>query len=184
MGTDPYFYAGAPPVITSISPAHGRVGTTVAINGTDLGGVESVTFGGATATFSSGGPSALTATVPPGATSGPIRVTTRFGAAAGPVFGIVHDRQVTISIQHAPTVAVGAISVPDGFGGCLGNRTVRVQRKAPGSRWKTVIIPLTRADGSYRAHVVDRPGVYRALLKSETLSTGDVCARARSGVVH
>jgi hypothetical protein len=184
MGTDPYFYAGAPPAIASIAPAFGRVGTVVTISGTDLGGVESVTFGGTSAVFSSGGPSVVTATVPPGAVSGPIRVATRFGVATGPVFGIVHDRQVSLSIEHGPTAAVGVISVSDGFGQCLGHRTVRVQRKVPGSRWRTVIIPLTRADGSYRAHVVDRPGAYRALLKWETLSSGDLCSRARSGVVH
>ena len=184
MGTDPYFYAGAPPVITSISPPYGRVGTTVTISGTDLGGVESVTFGGTTAAFSSGGRRRsprpfhrarrpARSGSPPGSARPPARCSGSCTIGRSP------SRSST-----RPPWRWATISVADGFGGCLGNRTVKVQRKAPGSRWKTVIIPLTRADGSYRAHVVDRPGAYRALLKWETLSTGDVCARARSGVVH
>jgi hypothetical protein len=67
----------APLTITSFTPASGPVGTVVTLTGTGLTGATSVSFNGITATQVSGGSdTSITAKVPPGATSGPITVTT------------------------------------------------------------------------------------------------------------
>lgn len=68
------------PSITSFSPSTGSIGTTVTINGENLEAVMEVTFNGVGASFNLFG-SQLTATVPQGATTGPIRVVSPNGLA-------------------------------------------------------------------------------------------------------
>jgi hypothetical protein len=69
------------PTITGFAPTSGPVGTRVSIAGTNLSGATVVQFNGVAATFAVNSPTSLTATVPGGASSGPIGVTTRQGAA-------------------------------------------------------------------------------------------------------
>ncbi|WP_210462500.1 IPT/TIG domain-containing protein [Rufibacter roseolus] len=63
------------PVITSVSPNSGSVGTVVAVTGTNLTKVISVTFNGTVAEFDET-PEGLNTVVPAGATSGPMVVKT------------------------------------------------------------------------------------------------------------
>ena len=70
-----------PPQITSFSPTSGRAGATVTINGKTFNGASSVTFNGVAATFTVGSSIKITATVPSGATTGKIAVTTPGGTA-------------------------------------------------------------------------------------------------------
>ncbi len=70
------------PTITSFSPSNGPVGTPVVIVGTGLTGATKVTFGGVKATtFTVNSGTQITATVPSGALTGKIAVTTAGGAA-------------------------------------------------------------------------------------------------------
>jgi hypothetical protein len=71
----------SPPTITSFAPTSGPVGTSVQINGTNFGGASSVTFNGVNASFSVTSATVIQASVPSGATTGQIRVTTPVGAA-------------------------------------------------------------------------------------------------------
>src|SRR3970282_1966737 len=74
----------APPTITSFNPTSGPVGTSVEINGsgfTDSSHVTAVTFKRTAATFTVNSNTRITATVPAGATTGPISVTTPAGTA-------------------------------------------------------------------------------------------------------
>ena len=71
-----------PPVITSFTPTSGEVGTRVTIDGQFLSGTTRVTFAGTDAQFRVESDSRLLATVPEGATTGKIRVTTPAGSAA------------------------------------------------------------------------------------------------------
>lgn len=66
------------PVVTSVSPNSGKPGSSVQIRGNNLTGVTSVTFNGASATYTlfSG---IIFATIPQAATTGPISVTTSGG---------------------------------------------------------------------------------------------------------
>jgi len=71
------------PVITSFTPPSGAVGTKVTINGTGFAGTTAVTFtNGVTATFTIVNSTQLTATVPTGAVTGKITVTTSGGGKA------------------------------------------------------------------------------------------------------
>jgi hypothetical protein len=69
------------PTISSFSPGTGRVGTTVTITGTNLNGATFVRFNGTAATFTVVSATSVQATVPSGATTGKITVTTPGGTA-------------------------------------------------------------------------------------------------------
>jgi hypothetical protein len=69
------------PVISGFNPASGPVGSAVTINGQWFQKASKVTFNGASASFTVGGNTQISATVPAGATSGPITVTTPAGSA-------------------------------------------------------------------------------------------------------
>jgi hypothetical protein len=69
------------PKITSFTPTSGRVGTVVTITGSGFTATTAVTFNGTPANFAFKSNSKLTATVPPGATTGRISVTNPAGTA-------------------------------------------------------------------------------------------------------
>ena len=70
------------PRITSFTPAHGGIGASVAINGANFTGATSVTFNGTSAaTYIVNSAVKITATVPAGASTGKIGVTTSAGTA-------------------------------------------------------------------------------------------------------
>jgi hypothetical protein len=69
----------AAPTISSFSPASGAAGTSVTVTGANFTGASFVKFNGAAASFSVVSDSQVTATVPAGATSGPISVTNSAG---------------------------------------------------------------------------------------------------------
>jgi hypothetical protein len=66
-------------------PALGKVGTLVAILGTDLTGATSVSFNGTAAVFTVVSNSLITATVPAGASTGKIQVVTPTGTLSSNV---------------------------------------------------------------------------------------------------
>ena len=69
------------PTITGFSPKSGSVGTVVTISGTHLSNAKSVTFNGVAAVIDTDSTAQITATVPTGATTGRIKVTTAGGSA-------------------------------------------------------------------------------------------------------
>jgi len=69
------------PAIISFNPPSGAVGTSVTITGTSFTGATSVTFNGVSATFNVVDDTQVTTTVPTGATTGPITLTTPVGTA-------------------------------------------------------------------------------------------------------
>jgi uncharacterized repeat protein (TIGR03803 family) len=69
---------GLEPFITTL-PNFGKAGTMVRILGTDFTGATGVTFGGVAANFTVSSPSLIKATVPTGATTGSVQVTTPSG---------------------------------------------------------------------------------------------------------
>jgi hypothetical protein len=79
------------PMISSFSPMSGPVGTSVVITGESLTGATSVTFGGVRAkSFTVDSYTQITATVPTGAKTGNIAVTTPGGTfASGGTFSVL-----------------------------------------------------------------------------------------------
>ena len=63
------------PQVTGFNPTSGTSGTSVTVTGTGFSGASSVKFNGTNASFTPGSDTQLTATVPAGATTGPICVT-------------------------------------------------------------------------------------------------------------
>jgi hypothetical protein len=71
--------APAPPTISMFNPVTGSVGTQVTITGSGFTGANKVTFNGLNAAFTFVSDTTIKATVPNGATTGPIAVTTTGG---------------------------------------------------------------------------------------------------------
>jgi hypothetical protein len=69
------------PQIMSFSPTSGPVGTSVTIKGVSLSQTTTVTFGGVKAIFTKVNDTTVTATVPSGAVTGKIAITTPGGTA-------------------------------------------------------------------------------------------------------
>jgi len=70
-----------PPTITGFTPGSGPTGTSVTISGTNFTGATAVLFNGVSASFTVSSATAIQASVPAGATTGPLTVTTLGGTA-------------------------------------------------------------------------------------------------------
>ncbi|MBL0103431.1 MAG: proprotein convertase P-domain-containing protein [Bacteroidetes bacterium] len=88
--------ASLPPVITSLSPSSGASGQSVSIIGTDFTGATSVQFNSTAATFTVVNDQTISTTVPVGATTGFVTVTTPCGTATSPV---VFSTSVAVSLK-------------------------------------------------------------------------------------
>jgi Pectate lyase superfamily protein/IPT/TIG domain len=73
-------YFKVTPSIISVSPSSGQVGTAVTITGTALTNGTQVSFNGVVAALNTVTYSQIATSVPTGATSGPLKVTTRWGS--------------------------------------------------------------------------------------------------------
>jgi IPT/TIG domain len=179
------------PTITGFTPAFGPVGTSVKITGTNFSGTvsgasfttSSVKFNTTSATtFHVDSATQITATVPTGATTGKISVTTPGGTATSATnftVSTVHTRGVTLSLKRH-LVAKGVVSVGDGFTACVASVPVKIQRRVSGS-WKNVGSTTTTATGSYSKKLKDKTGKYRAKAPKVTLNAGvDICKGAKS----
>ncbi len=103
------------PTIVSLAPASGPVGTAVAITGTNLTGSAAVTFNGTSAAFTVTSPTQIATSVPIGATTGLIAVTTPAGTATSATAFTV---TVPIGLIHQYTFNDGTFS--DGVGSANG----------------------------------------------------------------
>jgi hypothetical protein len=174
--------------ITSFTPTSGPVGTSVTITGTGFTGVSAVSFNNVNATTFSANPAGtqITATVPTGATTGPIKVTTPGGSATSTTnFTVtvitVHSRSVTLSLRRH-LIARGMVSVGDGFTACAASVPVKIQRRVSG-HWKTVGSTTTTSTGAYKKRIPNKHGKYRARATRVSLNSGaDICKRDTSPV--
>ena len=80
--TGSFTITSAGPTIGDFNPTSGQVGTSVTISGTNFTGATAVSFNGTTASFTVNSAAQITATVPQGATSGKISVSTPTGSAS------------------------------------------------------------------------------------------------------
>jgi hypothetical protein len=173
----------APPVVNAFSPQSGGPGTQVKITGANFVEVTSVTFGGTAATFEAESAGEIIATVPAGADSGPIAVTTTEGTTSSTgsfaiSSGVVHDTKVSLKLS-GKLVAAGSVKTLDNTTPCIGGRTVVVQRRKSGA-WKQIATDVTADDGSYRKKLKNKKGAYRSVVKKSYLANGDACLRDAS----
>ena len=104
--------AGSPPVITSLTPTSGSAGSTVLITGIALSGTTAVLFTGAVAAFSVLSPTAVSATVPPAATTGQVSLITPGGAALSPgTFTVVAVGTAPVITSIAPSSGLPGTSL-------------------------------------------------------------------------
>ena len=101
----------AQPGPISLDPTHGPVGATVTITGTGLSATTSVSFAGTDAAFTIEDDGHASATVPPGAATGPVQVDTTDGSVSSDPFVvqpnivvILTDDQRWDSLPLMPTV--------------------------------------------------------------------------------
>ncbi len=90
------------PSITSVAPKRAQAGAAVTIAGANLGGAESVSFGGAVAVIVADTPSAVTAIVPTGAADGVVTVVSPLGTASSPAVFFVAPSITSFSPASAP----------------------------------------------------------------------------------
>ncbi|RZK31217.1 MAG: VCBS repeat-containing protein, partial [Hymenobacter sp.] len=77
-------------ILNSVSPASGSIGSSVQLTGVNLTEAASVSFNGTiTTAITTNTATSLTVTVPTGATTGPITVTTALGTSNGIIFTVV-----------------------------------------------------------------------------------------------
>ncbi|MDO7884727.1 FG-GAP-like repeat-containing protein [Hymenobacter cheonanensis] len=96
--------AGAPTLL-SLSPTSGAVGQSITLTGTNLAGATGVSFNGTPASFKASSTTSLKATVPVGATTGTVTVTTPQGTSNGVLFTVTEPQLA---------VAQAATSYPNG----------------------------------------------------------------------
>ncbi len=84
------------PTLTSLNPTSAVVGTSITLTGTTLTGATGISFNGTAAvTFAVANATTATATVPAGATSGPVTITTPGGTSNGVAFTVVTNQAPT-----------------------------------------------------------------------------------------
>jgi hypothetical protein len=94
--------------ITGFNPTSGGVGTSVVITGTNFGGATAVRFNGTGASYIVDSATQITATVPTGATTGAIAVTTPGGTAtSSSSFTVILIPGPTITSFSPPSGSVG-----------------------------------------------------------------------------
>jgi hypothetical protein len=94
----------AAPTIASFAPTSGPVETSVTISGTNFTRASAVAFNGSSAAFTVTSSTQITATVPSGATSGPVTVTTAGGTATSPSsFTVTGSTSAPTISSFAPT---------------------------------------------------------------------------------
>jgi RHS repeat-associated protein len=107
--------SGGLPGINGIQPSSGSPGTAVTITGANFGvsqGIGTITFNGAAATVSSWSDTAIVATVPTGATTGNVQVTTATGSSGGGLFTVLSPGlSIDQSVSTQATTSTGSFTL-------------------------------------------------------------------------
>jgi hypothetical protein len=97
------------PAIASFAPPNGVGGTGVTITGTNFTGATAVSFNGTPATFTVSNSGTITTTVPAGASTGPIKVTTLDGTATSATNFTISSAPFSLgATPSSQTVSAGA----------------------------------------------------------------------------
>jgi hypothetical protein len=105
-----FVVTGVGPSSIGFTPTSGSVGTSVDIWGAGFTGATSVTFNGASASFTVDSDWLVHATVPTGATNGPISVTTPLGTATSSASYTVDGKPPVTTITSGPSGTMSSTS--------------------------------------------------------------------------
>ena len=114
--------------VAAISPSSGALGSTVQIVGTNFSTATAISFNGKSATFTMNSPTLITATVPAGATTGKITVTTPCGDTLSPADFTVTSLAPSIS-SFSPAIATVGSTITITGTNFTGATNVSVNRK-------------------------------------------------------
>jgi YD repeat-containing protein len=147
------------PVISSLAPNSGAVGSSIVIAGSNFGasqGNGSVTFNGTTASIVSWSASSITATLPAGATTGNVVVTAAGGVASGGVsFTVTAAPSISSLSPTSGTVGSSVVLTGSNFGATQGNGTVTFNGTAATvSSWSNTSITATVPAGATSGNAV------------------------------
>lgn len=135
-----------PPGITGFTPASGLVGASVRLTGSNLVEVSEVRFNGVVATFTTVSATEINATVPVGATTGPVTITTPKGtttsAIAFEVLPLPAPPRMTLLRVSDSAVAISWNSERAGF---VLQSSVTL---APPAGWQDVVAAPLRGGGT------------------------------------
>jgi len=140
------------PIVSSFSPANGVAGASVQIRGSTFVDVIAVRFNGIEATFTVRSEVEITATVPPGAVTGPITVTTAAGTAASATSFEITSGPVTPPTISVRKVAPGQLEIswPDAAKDFVLQENGNVGNA---SAWSTIQAPAVHSEGTFRSTV-------------------------------
>jgi RHS repeat-associated protein len=167
------------PVVTSINPSSGSIGSMVAISGSNFGasqGPSTVTLGGVTAPVSSWSSSGQTieVAVPAGAQSGPVQVVTNGGPSNTNVLFTLAPTVTSLSPSFGPAGTTVTIS-GSGFGTSEGTGSVTFNGvSATPSSWTDTQITVTVPAGATTGNVVVTQGVAATSTPLFTVLSGAV----------
>jgi hypothetical protein len=106
------------PTVSGFVPTSGAVGSTLTLNGAGFSTATKITFNGVAAKFTVNSDTQITATVPSGATSGKIAVTTPAGTATGAAsFTVIPIPKLTSFTPTSGAVASSVTLTGSGFSG-------------------------------------------------------------------
>ncbi|CAM3937077.1 RHS repeat-associated core domain-containing protein [Kibdelosporangium persicum] len=163
-GTD--IVAAGQVAVFSVVPEQAAPGASVTVNGTGFGTGSTVRFGDTNAEVTQTSPSRLTVTVPAGARTGPVKVTTPAGAADSPrEFRVVPARGAPTISGFAPASAASGTTVT-----------------ITGSGFETVpernIVTINRT----QAQVISATDTSLGVVVPEGVVSGPVSVRTANGV--
>lgn len=154
-------YNLAVPIITSLSPTSGPVGTSVVITGTGFGATQStstVAFNGTTATPLSWSGTSVVAPVPPGAATGNVVVTVGGFSSSGQNFTVtstVAAPSITSLSPSSGPVGTAVTIAGANFGSTRGTSTVKFNgTAATPTSWGTNSITVPVPTGATTGNVV------------------------------
>src|SRR6266480_2347650 len=149
----------AAPTITSLTPNTGAVGSSIVISGSNFGsnkGSSTVKFNGTTATTTSWGASSITATVPPGATTGNVVVTVSGSSSNGAPFTVTAAPSITSLAPNTGAVGSSIVIAGSNFGPSRGNGNVKFNGTSATTitSWGASSITATVPSGATSGNVV------------------------------
>ncbi len=139
----------AAPTITALSPQQGVIGSQIEITGTGFTGATAVSFNGTAASFTPSSDSEIMATVPAGATSGTVSVTTPAGTGASvSPFGVLPS--ISGFSPGSGPVGTSVAITGGGFSGAtaVSFDGVQAQFSVNSSSSITAVVPAGAASGT------------------------------------